>query len=187
MAGTARRRILFWSIVLSIAWPAIFIFVWAGPPELWIVGAPMVLVLWALTACFALALVAAFAVEKNWAWCLAASPLPLTAFLAALNLGIVWRAGQFAGDYVHFLAKYPSYRSEISRLPAAEPRFLVDDWGGFLSMVSRGLVYDESDEIARPATEQSEAWKKRTSRTLASCVYGYTPIGGHFYLVALDC
>jgi hypothetical protein len=53
--------------------------------------------------------------------------------------------------------------------------------------VSRGLVYDETDEIAKPAGEQSEEWKERVRGTEGQCIQGYTPIGGHFYLVALDC
>jgi len=186
MASVAWGRVLFWSITFSIAWPALFILVWSGPLELWLVGAPMVLLFWALTASFALALLVGFALGRHWLWCLATLPLPLTALLAFLNLGLTWRAGQVAGDYIHFLAKYPHYHSEISALPADEPRLFVDNWGGFLS-VSHGLVYDESDEITKPMAERSEAWKKRADRTEAECVYGYMPIGGHFYLVGFDC
>lgn len=187
MADAACGRILFWSIVISIAWPAIFILAWAGPSVFWLVGLPLILLSWATTAFFALALVVGSALGRNWRWCLATLPLPLTTLLAFLNLGFVWSAGQFAGDYLHFIVKYPRYISEISALPAGEPRLVVDDWGGVLPMVSHGLVYDESDEIIKPIEERSEAWKKRAGRTIAECVYGYTPIGGHFYLVSLDC
>jgi hypothetical protein len=186
MARMTRDRVLFWSVVLSIACPAIFILVWSGPPELWIVGTALVLGFWAMSASFALALLVGFALGRRWLWCLAALPLPLTALLAFLNIGLTWRAGQVAGDYIHFLAKYPHYRSEISALPSGEPRLLVDNWGGVF-IVSHGLVYDESDEIAKPDAERTEAWKKRASRTEAECVYGSTPIGGHFYFVGLHC
>jgi hypothetical protein len=185
MGDVARNRILVWSIVLSVAWPVIFVLSWSGS-DAPLIGAPVILLLWAATALLALTLAVGFALGRSWLWCLAASPLPLTALVALLNIGWVWRAGQIAGDYVHFVVRYPSYISEISNLPSDQPRLIVDDWGGF-SPGSHGLVYDESDEITKPMAERSEAWRKRARRTEAECVYNYRPIGGHFYLVALDC
>jgi hypothetical protein len=114
-------------------------------------------------------------------------PLPLTVLVAVLNFGFVWRAGQNVGDYVHFYVMRPIYLSEISRLSTGEPRLMVVNWGGLLPMVSHGVAFDESDELALPARERSEAWKKRAQRTDAECVYAHTPVGGHFYLVSLDC
>ncbi len=64
---------------------------------------------------------------------------------------------------------------------------MVHNWGGFLPTVSHGIVYDESGEVALPSSQRSQAWKKRAHRTDAECVYGYTPVGRHFYLVSLDC
>jgi hypothetical protein len=187
MTDPTCRRVLFWSIGLSVAWPVIVILLWIGPFQLWFLGTIGAFALWIMTAAFALGLVITSALARNWAWCLAAAPLPLTALLVALNFGTAWRAGQFAGDYVHFLVKYSSYRSEITKQQNEGSRFLVDDWGGPLPHVSRGLVYDETDEIAKPAGEQSEEWKDRVRGSEGQCIQGYTPIGGHFYLVALDC
>ena len=178
---------LYWPIALSVAWPVAFILVWSGPFGLAFFGAPLVLMFWATSAGAALVVAIGLAVRRSWLQSLAMSILPLTALVAALNLGFVWRAGQRAGAYVHFCAMLPIYLNEISKLPAGEPRLLVRNWGGLLPMVSHGMVYDESDEVALPSSQQSQAWKKRARGTDAECVYSYTPVGGHFYLVSLDC
>jgi hypothetical protein len=150
-------------------------------------GTSGVVLLWGATAGLGLGLAVAAALGRNWCWFLASALFPLTTILAALNFWSVWGAGQFAGDYLHFLVKYPSYRTAISKQPSGAPRILVDDWGGVLPMSSHGLVYDESDEITKPEAERSAAWKERVRGTEGECIYGGTPIGGHFYLVSLDC
>jgi hypothetical protein len=179
-------RILYWPIILSVAWPIAFILAWAGPFDLSFYGGPLVIALWALSAGVATLICLAWLYLRTWRRFLSTIVLPLTALVAGLNPGFAWRAGQGAGDYVHFYAMLPIYLIEISKLPTDEPRFMFQDWGGFLA-VSRGVVYDASDEITRPATERSDAWKRRAALTDANCVYGYTPIFGHFYFVGHDC
>jgi hypothetical protein len=174
--------VFYWPIALSVAWPVAFILVWSGPFGLAFFGAPLVLMFWAVSAAVALAVAVGLAIERSWLRSLAMLTLPLTAFVAGLNLEFVWRAGQEAGEYVHFLVMYPTYLSEISRLPTDQPRLMVHNWGGLL-LTSHGVVYDESDEITLPKLKRSEAWNKRASRTDTECVYAYTPVGGHFYFV----
>jgi hypothetical protein len=181
------ERLLYWPIALSVAWPLAFIMAWSGPFGLALFGAPLVLVFSGLSAAVALALAIDFAVERSWLRFLAALTLPITVLVAALNFGFVWRAGLQAGEYVHFFTMRSIYLSEISKLPTDEPRLVVYNWGGLLLMVSHGVAFDESDEIALPKRERSEAWKKRAHRTDAECVIGDTPVGNHFYLVNLDC
>lgn len=183
----ADDRMLYLPIVLTIVWPLAFIAVWSGPFGLAFFGAPLVLLFWAMSAAVALAVAIGCALGRAWRPCLAMLLLPLTAVLAGLNLQFVWRAGQEAGDYVHFYVMRPLYLSEISRLPADQPRLVVYNWGGLLPMISHGVVFDESDEIALPKGERSDAWKKRADRSEVECVLAYTPVGGHFYLVSLDC
>ena len=178
---------LYWPIVLSVAWPLALILVWSGPFGLSLFGTPLLFVFWGLSASVALVLAIEFAVERNWFRLLAALTLPMTLLVAALNFGFVWRVGHQASEYVHFFVMRPIYLREISKLPADEPRLVVYNWGGLLLMDSHGVAYDESDEIALPERERSEAWKKRAHRTDAECVIGDTPVGNHFYLVGLDC
>jgi hypothetical protein len=180
-------RVLYWPVILCVAWPVAFILTWAGPFDLAFYGGPLVIALWALSAGIATLICLAWLYLRTWRRFLSTMILPLSALIAALNPQFVWRTGQWAGDYVHFYAMLPIYLIDISRLPTDEPRFMLQNWGGFFPVVSHGIVYDESDEITKPTAEQSEAWKKRTKPTDADCVYGHTPIGHHFYFVALDC
>jgi len=61
---------------------------------------------------------------------------------------------------IYLWAMVPTYRLEIAKLPADHgPRLRYFDWEGFAS-TSFGALYDESDEITKPAAERSEAWKK---------------------------
>jgi hypothetical protein len=81
----------------------------------------------------------------------------------------------------------PIYLREISKLPTDQPRLVVYNWGGLLPLVSHGVAYDESDEISLPEEKRSAAWRDRAYRTDAQCIRDDTPLGGHFYLVNLDC
>jgi hypothetical protein len=59
-------------------------------------------------------------------------------------------------------------------------------WKGFAS-TSFGALYDESDEITKPAAERSEAWKKRADDLLYCGIGGWMPSGGHFYMIEIGC
>jgi hypothetical protein len=179
-------HVIYWPIVLSILWPLAFIAAWSGPFS-WTVGVWFVLLFWGLSASVALVFAIDFAAKRNWLRVSAMLPLPLTIILAIANFGGLWRAGQIAGDYVHFYVMRPIYLREISKLPSDGPRLVVYNWGGLLPLVSHGVAYDESDEVGLPKEKRSAAWQDRANRTDAECIVGDTPLGSHFYLVNLDC
>jgi hypothetical protein len=89
------------------------------------------------------------------------------------------------GETLHFQALSHSYLEDVSKLPpSGEPRFAIWRRGGF--GIGHAVVYDESDEIARP--EQSPAWKKRVADTeVGMCGAWGTPLGNHFYLIRTGC
>jgi hypothetical protein len=176
---------MYWPIALAILWPVALVLVWCGPFYVWFVGPPLVLLCWALSAM--LAVVAAYYNVKlqEWRRLAATSILLVTATAAFMNLEFVWRTSQDAGDRIYFYIMRPSYMREIAKLPADEPRLMVFNWGGIFS-ASAAAVYDESDEIA--SAHRSQAWKAKADLTELHCgITGYTPMGGHFYLVGIAC
>ncbi|MGA3309837.1 MAG: hypothetical protein ABSD08_14655 [Xanthobacteraceae bacterium] len=180
-------RIVYWPIINAVGWPVIFVLVWSGPLMLLIVGAPLVLLLWVLSALAALFDAAVQAQARKWRGFLSIIVFPLITLVAALNLGFVWRTGAELGSYIHFYVMRPSYLREISKLPSDEPRLKLFYWRSWL-LKSTEVVYDESDEITLPWDTQSEGWTKRAARTDAECrVLGYFSMGGHFYIVTFDC
>ena len=108
--------------------------------------------------------------------------------MGTLHLDTVRRYTNFTADLLHFAARYPHYRAAIEALPDnSEPRLLVFNFGGMI-WASRGVVYDESGEIEKPAAQQSEAWKRRADRTELGCgSYLYTPLIRRFYLADFPC
>ncbi len=183
----AADRIVYWPIINAVGWPLIFVLVWSGPLMLLVVGAPLVLLLWALLAVAVLFDAAMRAQARQWRGFLSIMVFPLITLVAVLNLGFVWRSGQELGSYIHFYVVRPAYLREISKLPSNEPRLKLFYWRGWM-LTSTEVVYDESDEITLPWDTQSESWLKRAARTDAECpVLGYTSMGGHFYIVTFDC
>ena len=189
MSEATADRLLYWPIVLSITWPVAFFLVWSGLFDLFgFLGPYMVLMLWLSSAVAAVIMAIAWIGERTWRRVLSTMILPLSAFvifslstLVAPHFDFLSPATRVLADRVHFAIMRPIYLSEISRLPTDEPRLMVRNWGGeFLH--SRGIVYDESDEIT--SKHPSEAWKNRADRTDAGCVIGYTPMGDYFYFVS---
>jgi len=191
MSEATTDRALHWPIALAVAWPVTFFLVWVGLVDLFgFLGPYLVLMLWltSAVACF----IMAFAAIENKAWRRRLSVLmvPLSAFvifsvatLAAPSFDLFSPAARALADRVHFIIVRPIYLREISRIPS-DQRLIVYNWGGeFLH--SRGIVYDDSDEIA--STVKSEAWKKRAARTDLVCPFGFRSLGDHFYFVNFDC
>jgi len=82
------------------------------------------------------------------------------------------------------------YQEEIEKAPAtALGRTVAFSWGqgGFGgTSYFYDLVYDEADEIGKPAAQQSEQWKAGLSHKLRSIIEmrpAVTHLKGHFYSV----
>ena len=182
--------ILIWPAIVACAVPAALIVLSATPvwlESLWLVWFPMPVgpILWAGSAVAALIIAVRAFRERSWRRALSALVLPLVVTGSLLNFFAFFALCREAGDRLHFLLARNSYRADIMRLPPAQgPRLVTWNWGGFV--VSKGVVYDESDEIALP--RQSPEWRSRAQGTELECgITGGMPLGGHFYLVGFAC
>ena len=80
------------------------------------------------------------------------------------------------------------YDHQVALLPIdGKPRLAVFNWGGMIWW-SRGVVYDESDEIALPPGHQSAAWKANPNLAELSCGnWDARRLSSHYYLVGFLC
>ncbi len=179
-------RVLSWEVMLALFWPSALILVWSGPFDLAFFGAALVILLWALSGFIVLSFVLAYATAKAWRSALSASVMPAMTLLAFLNLGFVWGTAIWSGDHLHLWIMRASYMREIAGVPPNhEPKLIYFPWGGFV--IGHGVVYDESDEIARPEHERSAGWRSRAAGTELGCGIEEEPAGGHFYIVRTGC
>jgi hypothetical protein len=97
------------------------------------------------------------------------------------------------------------YSSIIDSEPSIEPKYHVFDWGNENTSLGGGyiaeaLVYDASDEIARPPAMRSQVWIENRSReprrdswvsrpplAYPPCKRVVEPIEAHFYYVEEIC
>jgi hypothetical protein len=112
---------------------------------------------------------------------------------------ILWAMGRstllepavYVGDVAHFLAVKPSYDKEIGMLPSDGSRFYEFNWGGML-FASKGVVYDETDQIVMPKDRRSASWLARVKETDLMCggselVAPVRPLWSHYYLAYFGC
>jgi hypothetical protein len=178
--------IAIWPFVLACILPIMLVLVWSGPFDLAMLGAPIVLVIWANAALFALVFAIFSAIERGWRRTVSMLILPLMSLAALLNFGPLWSFAMDTGKKIHFQFMRASYLAQIAKLPADQgPRLAVFNWGGFV--VSHGVVYDESDEIVVPPIKQSPEWNKRIVGTELECGFSGYALGDHFYMVHIYC
>jgi hypothetical protein len=153
-----------------------------------VAGIPLLLFLWALAASWSLILCVLFAVRRIWRSSLACAILPIAALIVCLDpLGFL-RGCDYLGDVLHFVIARPYYERVIAGLPHdGRLRIVVFNWGGMV-WASRGLVYDESDEVALPAGKQSAAWLASPHLAELGCGgFSAQPLWSHYYLVSFPC
>jgi hypothetical protein len=82
----------------------------------------------------------------------------------------------------------PYYDKQIAVLPASQkPRLVVFNWGGMV-WASRGLVYDETDQVSLSPGSQSVDWLAQASHNELSCEgYNVQPLWAHYYLASFPC
>ena len=186
-------RFLRWPLIVVLAVTAlwvvilgffpVFLFmlvVFSGLPAIFLFGAGVAATLVAIAA----------ARRKSWRRAVSAAVLPLAMIAAALDFTGFNQLCAEVGDRAHFYLKRSEYLAEVgaTRKPG-EPVLRVWNWGGMF-WSTKGVVYDESDEIALPPDQQSVAWKNRASSRrgeLACGGYGFEPLGAHFYLAYFPC
>ena len=160
--------------------------VWSLPFDWTMLIAPIVLVIWANAALFALVFAIFSAIERAWRRSVSMLILPLVSLAALLNFGSVWLFAINAGETLHFQFMRTNYLAQVANLPPDRgPRLAVFNWGGFV--VSHGVVYDRSDEILLPPVKQSPEWNTRIAGTELECGFSGYPLGDHFYNVRIYC
>jgi hypothetical protein len=94
----------------------------------------------------------------------------------------------YLGGALRFAMTRSNYDHQVALLPADDkPRVAVFDWGGMI-WSSRGVMYDESDEIALPLGQQSAAWRDRAGETELGCRHWHEDsLWSHYYLVNFLC
>jgi hypothetical protein len=187
----SQDRFLLWPAIVAIVVPGLLVILSASPLGMnfayVMLGIPALLLGWAIAA--GIAGIGAFGAAKRQAWRRAGSSalLPAVVLAAALQLMPFVRSCAFVGDLLNFEIMRPRYLAEAAQIPADGPRLMVFDRGGMV-WASKGVVYDESDEVARPQGAQSAEWRSRASHTELACGgYSVRPLGGHFYLADFPC
>jgi hypothetical protein len=71
-----------------------------------------------------------------------------------------------------------SYECQAPAIVAFERDSVLSSW--------RGIVYDATDEIAKPPTQRSAAWKNRETASWLDCSPASLALGGHYYAFAAD-
>jgi len=188
-------RIVAWPIILTVAVPLAWAMIVGFFPILLfglvIIGVSSGIPLTAALAVIALfpAIIAVRSILRGrWRRGISYAVLPIAALAIAFDVGGFMNLSREVGDRTHFYLMRTQYLAEVAANPSdGQPRLRVWNWGGML-WSSAGVVYDESDEIMRPAADQSADWKSRANNSELACGnYGFEPMGGHFYLAYFPC
>ena len=188
----APSRLLRWAAAIGLGVPIALVAFAASPlgPNFFyvVVGIPVLLFLWVLAGLAALIVSIRSAMRKEWRRCVIAAILPVVLLVVAFDPVRFVRACNYVGDVIHFVAMRSVYDRRIAALPSDQrPLVVVFDWGG-MSFASRGLVYDETDQVALPRGRQSADWLAQASRTELSCEgYGVRALWDHYYLADFPC
>jgi len=106
--------------------------------------------------------------------------------------------GQHIGDVLRFEIERPSYVAAVAALRAGgryndsvesdpgPPMVAYFPWGGMI-WASYGVVFDETDQVAKPAAVRRAAWSDREVPTELKCDGDALPVGGHFYVGRFAC
>jgi hypothetical protein len=151
-------------------------------------GIPALLLVWVMIGITSLTLSIRSAMKKAWRRSLIASVLPIILPFIAVNPFEFIQSCNYIGDVLHFIVLRPYYEQVITDLPRNErPHLVVFNWGGMV-WASRGLVYDETDQISLPPDRQSTNWLAQAKHSELSCEgYSAHPLWAHYYLVSFTC
>src|SRR2546425_1889654 len=115
-----------WPFVLTCIFPIILVFVWSGPFDLAMLGAPILFIIWANAALFALVFAIFSAIERTWRRSVSMLILPLVSLAALVNFGPVWSFAMDTGEGLHFQFMRANYLAQVAKLPADQgPRLAV--------------------------------------------------------------
>jgi hypothetical protein len=180
-----------WPIFIAAAAPLVLVLAGATPLGvnfLWVlVGMRAVLLLWAAAGLWSAWLSIAALRHRAWRGVLSALILPAAVLVVAVDpVRFVQRCREW-GDILNFEFLRGTYQARAAALPkTGQPKLAVFNRGGMV-WASKGIVYDESDEVTLPPGRQSSAWVERASHTELTCGFWVRPLGSHFYLGYFDC
>jgi hypothetical protein len=188
----APSRLLRWAAAIGFGVPVALITFAAsplGPNFLYVLaGIPALLLLWVVAGLIALIVSIRSAMRKEWRRSVLAAILPVVLLIVAFDPVRFVRSCDYAGDVIHFMTMKSSYDRQIAAIPADQrPPLVVFDWGG-MSFASKGIVYDETDQVALPKGSQSADWLAQAGHTELSCEgYGVRALWDHYYLASFPC
>lgn len=184
-----------WPLWIAIAFPLYLILVNTIPFGflLAILGLLFLSPLWAGAGIWALVLSLRHIWRHQWSRATRTAILPIVVLIAGFNFwGFVHLTNDCA-DVLHFAVRRATYMRKIEQMPSnGEPRLVVVNFGGMI-WASRGVVYDESDEIMLDPSKQSFRWKTQAEQSELACGYFARPIPGpaffsrHWYLASFPC
>jgi hypothetical protein len=174
MAKAEDDRILYWPALIAAGCPVACVVALASPllPSLLFL---LVAVFWASAVSFTVVSCAEWARGRAWRRVLSGLVLPLSSLIVGINLQASWQAANTAANDIVLLASYSSYRAELAKEPADQPRFKVWQWSG-AGPCFYGVAYDETDKIASQPWEEYDQHGKETVTSDARAF-------DHFYFV----
>jgi hypothetical protein len=171
------------------------VLVGTGPDPWGFIAVLAVLLLWAVSALAVCIAAMARIYRREWRRSVSMLILPLSTLAAFLNNSIDIHTAQRLSDDLELLATRSNYAPAMPKQnPNLEPRLELFPWrdlngfGLYLGYVL--LVYDESDEMALPASQRSKAWQARAAGSELGCrLTGVEHAFGHYYFVhrSFDC
>jgi hypothetical protein len=192
--GIRRGRVFRSAVALWIIMTAFYCFgafIDDGTIFLIAIASPPMLVFWVAVVMWAIGLAIGRVWRRLYRSALVAALVPMLAIGTLLH-------GRDLGDVVRFQIERPSYVAEIAAARSGDrheqievavgpPMVAFLPWGGFLSTF-RGVVFDETDEIAKPLSVRLAAWGDREiPAELKSCPGDVLAVGGHFYIAHFFC
>ena len=192
----SRSRRLWWPLWVAISLPALdvgvqaisvnyaFVLMWVEIPLLF---------LWAVAAAVALGVSVHAFLRGEWQIGFCLSVLPVFVVTVLLHLIPVSHACNDIADTIHFSVTRWQYARAVEQLPHDGRRLAVFELGGMI-WASRGLVYDETDQVTRDRWAVTPDWAARAKGTELSCGYTAYPLpipvrwwSEHWYLASFGC
>jgi hypothetical protein len=152
---------------------------------------PLVTLAWIVLALWSARMYLLCARRGAWLSSLLAMVMPVLLVLGILHPWDYVSRYRYLGDRIHFVVMLPSYDRQIATLSHDRFRYAEFNWGGML-FASRGVVYDESDQILMPRSQRSAAWVARIKDTDLMCgdesfAIDAERLWDHYYLTGFGC
>ena len=187
-----RSRIPFLLMILAIGSLIALILIDATPVDteigytLYVL--PSLVIVWAVIGVWSTVLYIRYARRRAHKQSRLPGVLMVASMLVAFNFFPFVRGCNYLGGALRFFVTRSYYDRQVALLPADDkPRLAIFNWGGMI-WASRGVVYDESDEIAMPPGQQSARWKDKTRGGELSCGrWDARRLWSHYYLVGFPC